>query len=42
MTSIVAVSTVRFEGRQPQKKKLSENIVIGKDILELVSGAMYV
>jgi molecular chaperone HtpG len=43
MTDAVAVAAVRFEGRQqPKQKKLSENIVIGKDILELVSGAMYV
>lgn len=36
-----AVTSVRFESRQPTKKRLSEDIVIGKDILELVSAAMY-
>lgn len=38
-----SIAAVRLEERQPQsKKKLSHDIEIGKDILELVSGAMYI
>lgn len=41
--SSTTIAPIKIEGRQlPTKQKLSDNIVIGKDILELVSGAMYV
>lgn len=41
--SNATIAPIRIEGRHPSKKeKLTDNIVIGKDILELLSGAMYV
>lgn len=41
--STATITPIRMEERQPPtKQKLSDNVVIGKDILELVSGAMYI